>query len=172
VYAPWMVANVTIHRFPQASGESLAWDNVSYYSRSLGYVVATHQNITTRPGPTVITYYYPLSEHPPLLARKQLYDARVDEWRAIIVDDLEKMHPGISDQIESIDLWPWGHGMIRPSVGYIWGETRRKMKERDGNVFFAHSDMSGISNFEEAQYHGVTAAQQILAEVKHEADRG
>jgi hypothetical protein len=34
-----------------------------------------------------------------------------------------------------------------------------------GRVVFAHSDMSGISNFEEAQYHGVKAAKRVLAKL-------
>jgi hypothetical protein len=80
--------------------------------------------------------------------------------------DLEGMHPGISNDVISMDLWPWGHGMIRPAVGFIWGDTRRQMKQNAGNVFFAHSDMSGISNFEEAQYHGVQAAQKVLEQMQ------
>jgi protoporphyrinogen oxidase len=162
VYAPWMVANITLSQVPEAPGESLSWDNVNYYSDSLGYVVATHQNIQTRPGKTVITYYYPLAAHKAIDARKQLYNATTENWSGIILADLEKMHPGITSKVESIDLWPWAHGMISPAVGYIWGEKRRQMKNNIGNIYFAHSDMSGISNFEEAQYQGVQAAQEIL----------
>lgn len=163
-YAPWMVANVTARFVPDAKGIPLSWDNVSYYSDSLGYVVATHQDITTREGPTVLTYYYPLSQQDPRAARQQLLASTAPQWSHIILADLEKMHPGISECITSIDLWPWGHGMVRPSVGFIWGATRRRMKDsRGGRIFFAHSDMSGISNFEEAQYHGVEAAKAILA---------
>jgi len=162
-YAPWMVANISLRHLPDGQGTLPAWDNVSYYSQSLGYVVANHQEITTRHKPTVITYYFPLSEQEPLAARKALYAASADQWSKSIVDDLEKMHPGIANEIISIDLWPWGHGMVRPSIGVIWGESRKQMKVPKGNVFFAHSDMSGISNFEEAQYHGVEAAKMVLA---------
>ncbi len=161
-YAPWLVANISLTNVPEGNGLDTAWDNVSYASDSLGYVVATHQNITTRRGATVITYYQPLSDMDPVTARKELLAAQPDKWRARILADLERMHPGISRDVTAIELWPWGHGMIRPSVGYIWGETRQRMKQRQGNIFFAHSDMSGISNFEEAQYQGVTAAQGIL----------
>lgn len=166
VYAPWMVANVTLKSLPPSRGVSSAWDNVNYYSHSLGYVVATHQNITTRQGATVITHYFPLADRPPREARKKLEIATADEWLRHVVSDLEKMHPHIAEQIESIDLWPWGHGMISPKVGYIWGDTRRRLQESSGNIFFAHSDMSGISNFEEAQYQGVEAANKILERVK------
>jgi hypothetical protein len=56
--------------------------------------------------------------------------------------------------------------MIRPSVGFIWGGVRQKMKDPLDNIVFAHSDMSGMSNFEEAQYHGVEAAKHVLAQTK------
>ncbi len=165
VYAPWMVANVTLKSLPTGRGVSSAWDNVNYYSPSLGYVVATHQNITTRPAETVITHYFPLADHPPREARRALEVATTEEWLRRVIADLEKMHPHIAEQIESVDLWPWGHGMISPRVGYIWGETRKKLQENEGSIFFAHSDMSGISNFEEAQYQGVEAAIKILKRV-------
>lgn len=163
-YAPWLVANISLK---QAPGASVAWDNVSYYSDSLGYVVATHQNITTRPAQTVITYYYPLSSMDPHTARKVLSQTPPEVWSKKIIDDLEKMHPTISNDMLSIDLCPWGHGMIRPSVGYIWGDRQKLIKELSEGIFFAHSDMSGISNFEEAQYQGIEAAKRILAKIGH-----
>lgn len=168
-YAPWLVANITIKGLPESRGAAPAWDNVSYYSDSLGYVMANHQDITTRTKASVITYYYPLSHKPPALARKFLYTASLDSLAEMIVLDLEKMHPGIKRQIMAMDLWPWGHGMISPGVDFIWSSKRQRLKEGQGNIFFAHSDMSGISNFEEAQYHGVEAAKHVLASLKEKA---
>lgn len=162
-YAPWLVANISLRKLPCSRGDSIAWDNVNYYSDSLGYVVATHQNISTRDSETVITYYYPLSTGSPSSERARLISFDASYWLKVLVADLEKMHPGIVEDIKAVDFWPWGHGMIRPSVGYIWGEARRKMKEAVGSIYFAHSDMSGISNFEEAQYQGVETAKTILA---------
>ncbi|CAN5352145.1 NAD(P)/FAD-dependent oxidoreductase [soil metagenome] len=162
-YAPWMVANISLKNLPDARGLPPAWDNVSYYSDSLGYVMANHQDVTTRSKPNVITYYYPLSESDPKVSRQALYTANPEQWSQRIVEDLQKMHPTIASEIISMDLWPWGHGMIRPTVGFIWGDVRRRMKDRDGNIIFAHSDMSGMSNFEEAQYHGVEAAKTVLS---------
>lgn len=162
VYTPWLVANVTVERVPEGRGVGLAWDNVMYNSDSLGYVTATHQKISTRSGATVLTYYRPESGVEPSVGRQKLLEASDRQLAEDIIADLKNMHPGIEDDIVSIDLWPWGHGMIRPSVGYLWGRHRQKMLEPHGNVFFAHSDMSGISNFEEAQYRGVLAAQGIL----------
>lgn len=160
-YAPWLVGNISLSKLPSGNGIPSAWDNVSYYSQSLGYVVATHQNISTRQGKSVITYYYPLSQKEPSQARKELLSRSATDWFKLIVDDLEAMHPGIGANIISADLWPWGHGMVSPKVGYIWGD-RLKLPGQFGAISFAHSDMSGISNFEEAQYRGIMAADEII----------
>ncbi len=165
-YAPWMVANISLKRLPDSRGLAPAWDNVSYYSDSLGYVISNHQDISTRQKPTVITYYFPLSQMQPKAARQKLFQSSKEEWSKIIIEDLKSMHPNIENDILSIDLWPWGHGLIRPTVGLIWGQDRKRMKEAKGNILFAHSDMSGMSNFEEAQYHGVEAAKMVLKKLE------
>jgi len=58
-----------------------------------------------------------------------------------------------------------GHAMIRPAVGSIFSEERGRLARRAprSRILFANSDLSGISIFEEAQYHGVEAAQAVLA---------
>jgi len=166
-YAPWMVANVSLRSLPSGNGAPLSCDNVSYYSESLGYVVATHQKLSLFPKQTVLTYYLPLDNKDPLGARKEAAQKTHQEWAKQIADDLEKMHRGIKDEIRNIDVWVWGHGMISPNIGYLWGDNRRKMLESQGRIHFAHSDMSGISIFEEAQYRGVQAADQVLAALRH-----
>ena len=80
----------------------------------------------------------------------------------ILLPDLEKMHRGITNDIAEVDLWIWGHGMISPSIDYLWNEKRQKMLSDFQGIEFAHSDMSGISIFEEAQFRGVEAAKKIL----------
>jgi hypothetical protein len=55
-----------------------------------------------------------------------------------------------------------GHAMIRPAVGSIFSEERRHLARFNERILFANSDLSGISIFEEAQYHGVEAAQKVL----------
>lgn len=161
-YAPWMVANLSLDGLPEGEGAPLSWDNVFYQSPSLGYVVATHQSLTSRPKKTVLTYYHPLSDEDPQAARRSAFDRRYEDWRKIILKDLVRVHPGIEEKVERIDVWIWGHGMIRPTPGFIWGEDRARAQRPWGNVFFAHSDMSGISIFEEAHYWGCRAAEDVL----------
>lgn len=166
-YAPWMVANVSLVNAPGGKGAPLSWDNVSYHSRSLGYIVATHQHLALFRTKTVLTYYLPLTEADPSTERKRAAARSYDEWATIVAQDLSRMHPDIEKEIENIDIWIWGHGMIRPAPGFIWGEARREALKPVGRVHFAHSDMSGVSIFEEAQYRGVEAAQAVLKQIKH-----
>ena len=61
----------------------------------------------------------------------------------------------------------WGHAMIRPVPGFVWGPARRAAAAPRGPIRFAHSDMSGLSLFEEAQYHGVRAAEEVMRDLGH-----
>jgi hypothetical protein len=158
-----MVANVTVGRMPAGEGTPLCWDNVIFASRSLGYVVATHQSLAQVPRRTVLTYYWPLCDQPPADARREAIARPLASWQAMVTDELLDVHPELEGAIERVDVWLWGHGMIRPTPGYIWGEARQQACRHAPPVFFAHSDMSGISIFEEANYRGVTAADAVQA---------
>ncbi len=159
-YAPWVVANVTVDRLPGGRGTQVAWDNVSATSPSLGYVVATHQSLDMRPVGTVLTWYMPLSTMRPADARRLMAERAPAEWQAIVRDDLLAMNPDLAGAIRRIDLWRWGHAMIRPAPGLIWGSAAAARPAPP--LFVAHSDLSGISIFEEAHYHGTRAAEAAM----------
>ena len=163
-YAPWMVANLTVDRLP----EGAAWDNVIYDSLSVGYVVATHQNLRVAPGPSVLTYYMPLAVPNPDVARRWMLERSWNDWVSIILGDLAPAHVDLESLVTQIDIMLWGHAMIRPVPGFLWGEARRRAADAYGPVCFAHSDMSGLSLFEEAQYRGVRAAENLMRDIGHE----
>ena len=165
-YSPWVVANVTLDSLPNEAGAHLAWDNVFRDSRSLGYIVATHQHLHPFPRKTVLTHYTPLDDAPPREARERALARSYESWCDFIIVDLERVHRGIARQITHLDVWVWGHGMVRPVPGFIWGETRRHMFGSVPPLFFAHSDMSGISIFEEAYTRGVQAADALVHYVR------
>lgn len=165
-YAPWLIANVTVDRAPEGKGSALAWDNVSASSASLGYVVATHQS-ASREGPTVLTWYMPLSDTPPASARRLLNDRSDADWRRLVRDDLLGMNPDLDGAIRSIDLWKWGHSMIRPTPGFLWEVAPQQRAAIRPPFFRAHSDLSGLSLFEEAHYQGMAAAEAALSSIGH-----
>lgn len=166
-YAPWVVANVTVSRHPRGKGVALAWDNVSTASESLGYVVATHQSQSSGEGPAVLTWYLALSRETPAAARKILMTRSLAAWQRIVADDLLAMNPDLAGAIERIDVWRWAHAMASPVPGFLTDPTRLAAIAARPPVVFAHSDLSGLSLFEEAHYRGVAAAEAVLGHVRH-----
>ena len=161
VYSPWLTANLTLDRWPR--GEGYAWDNVLYDSRSLGYVVATHMNLATHQPRTVWTYYWALADQTPQVWRKALLDRDFNFWKEAILTDLERAHPDIRSCVSRIDIMRMGHAIARPVPGFLTSPTRKRFLQGEPNLFYANSDLSGLSIFEEAQYRGVTAADRALS---------
>jgi glycine/D-amino acid oxidase-like deaminating enzyme len=161
VYSPWLTANLTLERWPKNVGVEPAWDNVIYGSPALGYVVATHQSLATREDRTVWTFYWALAHESPSSARNRLLKDDWRTWTDRILDDLSLAHPDIRDCVSHVDIMRHGHAMIRPTPGFLTEPERAKPPALPG-LYFAHSDASGISIFEEAQYQGVGAARAVM----------
>ena len=163
-YGAWMVANIHLDSRPPSRGFPMAWDNVLYDSPSLGYVVATHQKLRDD-GPTVWTYYYPFTASDPRAGRERLLSLDHAACCDVIATDLSRAHRDFASRVERIDVFRWGHAMARPKVGHLWSGARARRAEPLGRIHFAHSDLSGIGLFEEAQYWGVHAAEAIVGQI-------
>jgi hypothetical protein len=163
-YTPWMVANITVSELPEYKGEPLSWDNVIYQSKSLGYVNACHQHLAKNSQGSVLTYYLPLVDFPVKEARKHAREKTHDDWVKEIVLDLKMAHQDIEKHITNIDIKIWGHGMIKPVPNFIFNTDKDiYSKPIDNKLFFAHTDLSGVSIFEEGFAQGINAAKQIIA---------
>ena len=160
--SPWVVANLTLRERPGSRGFPLAWDNVLRESESLGYVVATHQQDRTD-ARSVWTWYRPFVAADARAARESVLAASWEDWRDAVLGDLERAHEGLADCVETLDVWRWGHAMVRPEPGFVWSAARRAAARPAGRVHFAHTDLSAMALFEEAQWHGVRAAEEVLA---------
>lgn len=161
-YSSWMVASLTLRGRPRETSFPLAWDNVIHGSSSLGYVTATHQAGRDY-GPTVLSYYLPLLEGATDTARMRLLHASWAEWVDVILTDLRRPHPDLPALVTSIDVWRWGHAMVRPTVGLLRGAALRAARAPAGRLWFANTDLSGMALFEEAHHHGIVAAEGVLA---------
>lgn len=161
-HSPWLVANLTLRARPGGLGYPLSWDNVLIESPSLGYVTATHQSLRDH-GPTVLTWYLPLTGEAVAAERKRLLSL---DWRSageLALADLSQAHPELPTLVERIDITRWGHAMVRPVPGLLWGGARERAKQSWRNIHFAHSDLSGMALFEEAHDQGVRAAEEVLS---------
>lgn len=161
-YAPWLVANLSLSEAPDAGhGSPLSWDNVLYQGAGLGYVVANHQAMAVNQREKVLTYYRPLSELPPPIARQQLLSNSREYWAAAILGDLRRAHPDIDRLTTQLDVYRWGHAMARPLPGLSDGHLAT-LRQPNGRIMLAHADLSGFSIAEEAHYWGVRAARWAL----------
>ncbi|MCA9713590.1 MAG: hypothetical protein KC468_02735 [Myxococcales bacterium] len=165
-YSPWLVASVELLDRPGGIGSPLAWDNVPVQRDNLGYVVATHgeDRSDTRPG-AVVTYYEPLTAETPAVAtrRAELLAGDLSRWSDHVVRQLAAMHPGIERQVTRVSVTRWGHAMIRPVPGLLFGDALARARAPIGVVRPCATDVTGLALFEQAFYSGVEAAEEALA---------
>lgn len=155
-YSPWLVAAVYLKN--RLETQSTTWDNVLHGSSSLGYIVADHQGAD---GGKVLVYYWPFVENIHQ-ARRDLLAKDHQFWVRQIMDDLRRAHDDIDDVVEQVDLYRWGHGMMRPSPGSLWGESAKLRQQPLERVFFASCDTTGLPLYEEAVFAGIKAAERAM----------
>lgn len=159
-HAPWRVAQLQVSRLPSARGVPTAWDSVVFPSASLGYITSTHQ-LGAYGGAGVLTWYEPLTGDP-AARRRELLDEDWGGLRDRVLDDLGPSHPDLLDCLERLDGWHWGHGTTRPVPGLHRPGRLESLWRPHPRVSLAHTDLSGVSLFEEASWHGVRAAEEAL----------
>lgn len=165
-HAAWLVSSFLMDGLPaEAPGAALAWDNVVHGGRGLGYTVSTHQDISQGPpAETVFTAYQVYSDRSPQAARHWLQSATPQSLYAEAACDLEVVYGRrLRQRATALDITVRGHAMASPVPGFLANAGLAALRELDGRVLFAHSDLSGFSVFEEAAWWGVQAARQALA---------
>ncbi|MFT7678631.1 MAG: protoporphyrinogen oxidase [Planctomycetota bacterium] len=165
-YSPWVVANLHLSEPPTGRGFPPAWDNVLRNSDSLGYVNATHQLDRDHERDTIWSWYLPIIDSDERAARTQLLASTFEQWRDVILSDLTRPHAGLADYVTRIEVRRWGHAMVKPVPGFLWGSARAEAAQPIGRVHFAHSDLSGMALYEEAHWQGVRAAEEVLVAAK------
>jgi phytoene dehydrogenase-like protein len=163
-YTPWLVANLLLDECPEHDAKSLAWDNLVHGSWSLGFV--NNQHFAT-PGQDSeqsfgLTFYASFSGQRRNATRRDLLELDWTTWAQLITDELEYILPDARRHIEQLDVWRWGHGMVRPAPGLIWGGTRDALCQPLGHIHFAGNDAGVLPLYEEAVHRGVAAAEEVL----------
>jgi len=165
-YAPWVVSNFVMHAFPEERpGAPLSWDNVLYKEPGLGYVVSTHQEIrASRPERTAFTAYHALCGLEPDAGRRWLMNASPADLLRLAAGDLHQVYGWrLPLCVEHVAITVRGHAMAVPEPGFLSSPGRLSLRNAAGPIFFAHSDLSGLSLFEEAAWWGHRAARRLAA---------
>ena len=158
--APWRVAVLHCDQPPESRGVPLAWDSVRYGTDDLGAISNAHQ-LGTYGGPTVLTWYQPLTGAT-AEGRRSLLTASWEAEAEHVLSAMAPGHPDLRERVQRLDVWHWGHGTTRPAVGLHLGDRLSRLAAPVGRVHRAHTDLSGVSLFEEALWHGVRAATEVL----------
>jgi len=162
-YAPWLLATLTVSDLTDNYSYPLCWDNVIHGSKGLGYIYDQHQSVQQVQSKKVITYYFSFSSSDIRKTRRALYKQKKEYWKQMVFDDLKTAHPDIESKTEEISIRLLGHGMISPVPGFLFGTAKNQAGKSIGNkIFFAHSDLAGISVFEEAFHQGINVVNTIL----------
>ena len=162
--APWLVANILVDEDWQPSGGELAWDNVIFGGIGLGYVNARHQRLDRLAGPSLLTWYQALGGRAD--ARAWLLEGDFQAMAGQCIAELSRAHPEIGPLVRDIAVHRWGHAMAIPTPAAHASEGLARLRETDGDLLFAHSDLSGYSVFEEAMQRGSRAGQQAAARLQ------
>ncbi|WP_282787015.1 NAD(P)/FAD-dependent oxidoreductase [Flavobacterium croceum] len=162
-YAPWLLATLVVSDLTDNYSFPLSWDNVAHGSKGLGYIYNQHQSLQQVQDKKVITYYYSFSSSDCGKSRREIYKKPKEYWKNLVINDLKISHPNIEEVTESIDIHILGHGMISPKIGFLFSESKHKAsKSIADKIFFAHSDLSGISIFEEAFHQGINIVNKVI----------
>ncbi|MEL1242366.1 flavin monoamine oxidase family protein [Flavobacterium flavipallidum] len=162
-YTPWLLATLIISDLTDNGSYPLCWDNVIYGAKGLGYVYDQQQSLQQLQDKKVITYYYSFSSSDLKKTRRALYKKSKEYWKQMVFNDLKIAHPTIEIDTESIEIHLLGHGMISPVPGFIFGSAKKEAsKTINDTIYFAHSDLSGISIFEEAFHQGINAVNRMI----------
>lgn len=162
-YAPWLLATLTVSDLTDNYSYPLCWDNVIHGSKGLGYIYDQHQSVQQVQSKKVITYYYSFSTSDIRKSRRTLYQQKKEYWKQIIIEDLKMAHPDIESKTEEISIHLLGHGMVSPVPGFLFGDAKKEAaRSIENKIFFAHSDLAGISIFEEAFHQGINVVNTIL----------
>lgn len=162
-YAPWLLATLTLKDLPDDYSYPLCWDNVIFKGAGLGYIYDQHQALGQLQEKKVITYYHSFATANSKKARREIYSKKAEYWKNFVLNDLRTAHPGIEQFAEEIDIHVLGHGMVSPVPGFIHGLAKAEAgKSINNTIYFAHSDLSGISIFEEAFHQGINAVNKMV----------
>ena len=162
VHHPWLVGIVVLDKLPDSNGTPLAWDNVKFGTKGLGYVHNQHQSFKQHHFQHVISVYYAFDAAGDQQERRTLFQKTDDDLVAIVVNELKSMHPDVEESIVSITFQLWGHGMVTPYPGSL--QKRKQfvqLSEQAKRVHLAHTDYSGYSVFEEGFDIGFRLANQL-----------
>jgi hypothetical protein len=156
---PWVVSNIILK---SDKAYEMPWDSVNYHSASLGFVRANHQDLYKKDFGSILTHYNAYSESDPVNKRQELFNSSLEELAKPALEDLTSMYPVLNKEVLEVRMWIWAHAMREVGVGSMEEAILGKSALGSNGLFYAHTDASSISIFEEAFYQGYQACESVI----------
>lgn len=161
-YAPYLVAAVHVSETPAGLG----YDNWIQTPSFVTDVIVADWAGLDDPASAPLTRENTLSCYCPQLGpgkRAELSSTSFEDYEARVLEALEAALPGVRATVTGVDLYRWGHGMLRPRVGSVFAASRVASQAPLGRIFFASHDVDGLPAFENAVGAALRAAGEVLA---------
>jgi spermidine dehydrogenase len=174
---PVVVANVAVRTaapfFDAGHGYNQYWWGSKYWADFVLADWAT-PNRKNRDRPTVLTFFGGNTAGPEHLAveRFKLLETSFGDYEQSVREDLARVMAGTAFDVEkditAIFLYRWGHGMLMPTPGQLFGEGDRRGGPRHiaaaaiGRISFAGQETEGTPSVESALASGLRAAGEVL----------
>lgn len=160
LYTPYIVAQVHVSKTPAGLG----YDNWAHGDFIFTDVIVADWAGFADPAkesldrPNVLSLYTPLFGP---TARAELQTKPFEEYEKLILDDLEKLLPGVTKTITQFDLYRWGHAMLSAHKGFMFGKSRVDSQKPIGLISFGCHDVDGLPAFENAVGAAYRAAEEV-----------
>lgn len=160
MYTPYIVAQVHVNKTPAG----LAYDNWAHGDYIFTDVIVADWAGQSDPKsasldrPNVLSIYTPLFGP---TARTDLQTKPFEEYEKLILDDLERLIPGIGKTVTQFDIYRWGHAMLSATKGFIFSKSRVDSQKPIGLISFACHDVDGLPAFENAVGAAFRAQEEV-----------
>jgi hypothetical protein len=164
-YTPYIVANVHVTRTPAGLG----YDNWCHGDYFMTDIIVADWASFDEPAkaplsrPNVLTCYCPLIGPN---RRAELLDRPYEAYEKLLLDSLEKVLPGVRDTVTAVDLYRWGHAMLAPNKGFVFGKEREDSQKPLGLISFARHDVDALPAFENSVGAAYRAVEEVRAVLK------
>lgn len=161
-YTPYIVAAVHVSKTPAGMGYDTWFQEKRFFT---DIIVADWAGLDD-PESASLERPNTLSCYCPLLGdgrRAELLSTSFEDYEKQLLEDLEEVLPGIRETITGVDLYRWGHAMLAPGKGFVFGASRVGSQAPEGHIHFANHDVDGLPAFENSVGAAFRAVDEVMA---------
>lgn len=161
-YTPYLVAAVHVEKTPAGLG----YDNWIQQESFITDIIVADWAGLADPAAASLDRKNTLSCYCPLVGegkRSELLSTPYEDYEKQVLDALEAVLPGVRETVTGVDIYRWGHGMLAPVKGFVFGASRVGSQAPEGRISFANHDVDALPAFENAVGAAFRAADEVVA---------